>query len=81
MPPSMNNHQVLEATTTVPVTPSTPVATVPSTRITQAFMAPPPPPSVNKTAHEFSSQTTIVTNNQSKCTNIACIINSVWEQG
>lgn len=64
MPPSMNNHQVLEATTTVPVTPSTPVATVPSTRITQAFMAPPPPPSVNKTAPEFSSQTTIVTNNQ-----------------
>lgn len=60
--PTLNNH-IVEATPTVPVTPSTPVATAPSSRITQAFMA--PPPVSIKSVHEFNTQQTIITNSQS----------------
>ncbi|XKL59859.1 hypothetical protein PGB90_000875 [Kerria lacca] len=59
--PTLNNH-IVEATPTVPVTPSTPVATAPSSRITQAFMA--PPPVSIKSVHEFNTQQTIITNSQ-----------------
>ncbi|KAK7584317.1 hypothetical protein V9T40_005280 [Parthenolecanium corni] len=56
--PSLNNH--VEAAPTVPVTPSTPVATVPASRMTQAFM---PPPASSAKTHEVNAQQTFVMNN------------------
>lgn len=58
MPPAMNNHT--ETASTVPVTPSTPVATNPP-RITQSFL----PPNTVKPIQEITTVVN-VTNNQSK---------------
>lgn len=57
MPPALNNH-ITESASTVPVTPSTPVAANPP-RITQSFM----PPAIIKPIHDTNVvQTVNVTN-------------------